>query len=286
MGTRRVRIIRRIIFIILISMQFLNAGFQIKTIPENCFYLSANKGMSAINLNQNIFNNINFHIIKYPQNINFLKLNYNKFSFAVLDYGVLTNQINNQVLDEFRAYEFDLQYYIQKPILNKILLHSNIGVSYSKIGAVDSYALTSKIKATTSLPDKKINFALQVNNLGIIINDYTKANTNLPLELQYGITYQLKKTDILLGYDFIYEPYFLDKKHIFNIQFPIKKIAQINLSNTSYRKNLSSSNFENDWFYGLGLGLSIKSSTIKANIGMNNLGDAGFVYGISIKKTL
>ena len=65
-----------------------------------------------------------------------------------------------------------------------------------------------------------------------------------------------------------------------------EKIAQINLSNTSYRKNLSSSNFENDWFYGLGLGLSIKSSTIKANIGMNNLGDAGFVYGISIKKTL
>ena len=59
--------------------------------------------MSAINSNQNIFNNINFHIIKYPQNINFLKLNYNKFSFAVLDYGVLTNQINNQVLDEFRA---------------------------------------------------------------------------------------------------------------------------------------------------------------------------------------
>ena len=71
MGTRRIRIIRRIIFIILISTQFLNAGFQIKTIPENCFYLSANKGMSAINSNQNIFNNINFHIIKYPQNINF-----------------------------------------------------------------------------------------------------------------------------------------------------------------------------------------------------------------------
>ena len=35
MGTRRIRIIRRIIFIILISMQFLNAGFQIKTIPES-----------------------------------------------------------------------------------------------------------------------------------------------------------------------------------------------------------------------------------------------------------
>ena len=286
MGTRRIRLIKRIIFIILISTQLLNAGFQIKTIPENCFYLSANKGLSAINPTQNIFNNINLHIIKYPQNINFLKLKYNKFSFAFLDYGILTNQINNQVLNEFRAYEFDMQYYIQKSILNKILLYSNIGVSYSKIGAVDSYALTSRIKASTSLPNKNINFAVQINNLGIIINDYTKTNTNLPLELQYGITYQLKKTDIFLGYDFIYEPYFLDKKHIFNIQFPIKKIAQINLSNTSYRKNLSSSNYENDWFYGLGLGLSIKSNTIHTNIGINNLGAAGFVYGISIKKIL
>ena len=124
MGTRRIRLIKRIIFIILISTQLLNAGFQIKTIPENCFYLSANKGLSAINSTQNIFNNINLHIIKYPQNINFLKLKYNKFSFAFLDYGILTNQINNQVLNEFRAYEFDMQYYIQKSILKKILLFS------------------------------------------------------------------------------------------------------------------------------------------------------------------
>jgi len=283
---RRIRSLGRIVFIILITTQPLIGGFQIKTIPENSFFLATNKGMSATKFKLYKKNTIDINFLKFPQTINFLKLTYNEFSFAFLDYGILTNQINNQIIDKFHAYEADFQYSFHKPIMNKFLLNANIGISYSKIGFVDAYALTSKIKATTSILKKNTNLAILINNLGIVIDDYTNIKTELPLELQFGITHKIYKTNILLAYDLIYQPIILDKKHIINIQFPIGKIIKLNFSSSNYQKKLSFPNNQNDLFYGLGLGLSIKSESINTSIGVNSLGAAGFSYGISFKKNI
>lgn len=283
---RRIRVFRRIGFIVLLTTQLLIGGFQIKTIPQNSLMLATNRGFSANKIDYKLKSHVSADIIKFPQNINFLKIHYHQFSFSFLDFGVLKNQINNQVLNEFSAYEADFQYYFYKSIMKKISLNANAGISYSKISYINSYAITSNIKASTSIPNKKIYLAISVNNLGIIINDYTNKKTVLPLEFQSGITYQLNKTKILFAYDFIYQPHIVDKKHIMNVQFPVGKIVEIHVSSSNYKQNLSLSNYQNDWFYGLGCGFSIKSKKITTSFGLTNLGSAGLIYGVSLKQNI
>ena len=174
----------------------------------------------------------------------------------------------------------------KKNIINKFLFNANIGISYSKISILNSCAIISNFKLSSSIPESNINFAALINNLGFVLNDYTNKKTILPLNFQGGILYKLYQTSIMLSYDLIYQYHSEDSQHIASIQIPIGQNIKINFSSSSFRNELLIGDYQYDWFYGLGCGLSIQSKNITTNISVSNLGAAGFIYGMSLKRIL
>ena len=58
--------------------------------------ISNNNGFSSL-LNNHIENKYSFDLIYFPANISFCRLKYNQFSFSMLDYGILKNEIGNEL---------------------------------------------------------------------------------------------------------------------------------------------------------------------------------------------
>ena len=66
------------------------------------------------------------------------------------------------------------------------------------------------------------------------------------------------------------------------MQLAIVESINFRISASNFRNNLLTGDIKRDWFYGFGYGLSINSDKIISDIGVSSLGDAGFVYAISI----
>ena len=283
----RRRLNRQILsYCLFVSFGLAQAEYQIITIPQNSLMLSNHNGLSGYVDNNNPKKIYSFNIIKFPSNINYFKLHYKKTSFSILDFGTLEDKINNQVFNRFNAYEANFQYNSNKTIFNKFLLSYTFGGIYSKIENISSIAVAANIKINTRMPQEKIYFALSINNIGKVLKEYTIKQMNLPLNIQLGIAYKLQQTSILLGYDLIYHDNFESYEHIACLQFPIGDVININLSFSNLRKALLIDNYKDDWFYGIGGGITITSKIINTNIGIASLGPAGFIYGISLNRLL
>jgi len=286
MGNRRGIRKRIILLLVFILMQSLLVGYQIKTIPHNSLMIATNKGYSAL-LNNNEFQNFySINIIRFPSNINFLNLKYNKFSLSFLNFGKIEDKIDNQVLNQFDAYEADFQYYFKKKLATKFLLNANIGATYSKISTLDSYAIITNLQLQSSAPEYNVNFSVLINNFGIVLKNYTNKKTILPFNVQTGIAYKLYKTSMVLYYDLIYNYNLKDIQHVAGIQFSVGKNIKINFSSSNYRNDLLIGNYQYDWLYGIGGGISIDYNNTTTNIGISNIGSAGLIYGISLKNIL
>jgi len=271
---------KKIKFLLFISFVFCQAEFQILTIPENAIMVSSHHGLSGLKTEENTY--YNFDFINFPSNINYANLKYRNYSLSILDYGNLEDQIDNNTINTFNAYELKLDYHF-KNYLSKILFKSSIGIVYSQIDNYNASALSSNNQFSTQLKTHNINLALAINNLGIVTNSYTSINQKLPLQYQFGITHNIKKSKIILGYDIIYHSNIKKYEHIICMQLSIIQSMNLRLSTNNFRNNLLTGNIKRDWFYGFGYGLSINSDKIKSDIGVSSLGDAGFVYAISVK---
>jgi len=290
MGNRRKikrRIRKRIILLLVfLLMQSLLVGYQIKTIPHNSLMIATNQGFSALLDNNELKKFYSIDVIRFPSDINLLNLKYNKFSFSLLNFGTIENKIANQLLNQFRAYEADFQYYFKKILVEKFLLNASIGATYSKISTYNSYAIVSNLQFKTSSPEYNLNFSALIKNLGIILKDYTNKKTLLPINIQTGVAYQVYKTSMIVYYDLIYNNYLKDIHHISGIQFSLGDNIKINFSTSNYKNDLLIGNYKYDWFYGIGGGISIDYKNTSTNIGISNIGSAGMIYGISIKNIL
>ena len=74
----------------------------------------------------------NFDFINFPSNINYANLKYRNYSLSILDYGNLEDQIDNNTINTFNAYELKLDYHFKK-YLSKILFKYYIGIVYIQI---------------------------------------------------------------------------------------------------------------------------------------------------------
>ena len=275
-----------IIYIIsIINILIAQGQYQIIQLPNNTLDLISNQSTLIIN-NANIKKvNSNFSttLISYPANINFCNFQMKQFSISVLNYGVLEDQVNNDVLKTFSANEYYLQYLINKKINNNINLYYSIGTAYSQIYNYHSLLVASSLKIKKYFPKYKFHISAGINNAGFIIKEYRQANTKLPIEYQLGIGYYFQ--NISIGYDLIYH---YQDNHITDIIcLKINIINNINLilSNTNHLKKLSS---ENDLNYLLGFsgGIDFVVNNTNINMGFLNLGPAGMSSAITINYKL
>jgi len=269
----------------IINILIAQGQYQIIQLPNNALDLISNQSTLIIN-NTNVAKvNSNFSttLISYPANINFCNFQMKQFSISVLNYGVLKDQVNNDVFKTFSANEYYLQYFINKKINNNINLYYSIGTAYSQIYNYNSLLVASSLKIKKYFSKYKFHISAGINNAGFIIKEYRQANTKLPMEYQLGIGYYFK--NISIGYDLIYH---YQDNHITDIIcLKINIINNINLilSNTNHLKKLSS---ENDLNYlsGFSGGVDFVINNTNINMGFFNLGPAGMSSAITINYKL
>jgi len=286
MGTRRTirrfrKAYKRIIIVLsAISLVFSQAEYQVATIPRCATTLSFHNGFSALNhTSENSVTSLSY--LQYPSQINLLNYSHKKFNLIFLDYGTFENKIDNNIINQFNAYECILTFNFNKKIFDLFNLELYAGGLYSKIEKYSSSALLANIKIKTQIDNIYASFS--ISNVGIIIQSYTKHNLKLPLKSQFSIIKKLKNNQTYLGYDNVYN-FNTDKvEHIISIQTDINNNINLKLSNSNYRNELLIDNYNSDFYYGFALGVSIKTNNnSKFDIGICSLGPAGYIYGLTI----
>ena len=221
--------------------------------------------------------------LQYPSQINLVNLNYKKFDFTLLNYGLFEDKIDNSVINSFYSYEYLIKYNVYENILGFTNLNISFGGLYSKIESYTSSALVTDIKLHTYLKQSQINFALLVKNLGVVLHSYTSYNQKLPLTTQFSIIKYIRLPQLYVGYDIVYSHNISNLEHIVSIQASINQFIKLRFSTTNHRNDLMVANSNKDLFYGIAFGITIeteKQSLI--DIGVSSLGAAGYVYGLTI----
>ena len=269
-----------IIFFYIISFIFAQAEYQILTIPGNAMELSLHNGFSALkNFEKINENSVSF--LHYPSHIKSLNYSNKHYDFSLLDYGRLEDKIDNQLINHFKAYECLIKYNLHEKINDSFRMNFSIGGMLSKIGEYSSHVLISDFNIKTKIVNTHV--LLSINNLGLILKSYTNHTIKLPVFSQLSLIKKLKNNSIHFGYDNIYNFNTDQVKHIISSQIGINSNLTLRLSNSSYRKKLLIDNYNTDFYYGMAIGLTIKKNQRSSfDIGICNLGTAGYVYGITI----
>ena len=272
---------RIILLLILLSLVYTQAEYQVSTIPSSARELSFHNGFSALEQNISESSKTSLSYLQYPSQINLLNYSHNQFNLILLNYGTLENKIDNEIINQFSAYECIATYNFSKNIFDLFKLELSAGGLYSKIEEYTSSALLANIKIKTRI--NNILVAFSVENAGFVLQSYSNHHLKLPLKSQFSIIKNLNNTETYLGYDNIYN-FNTDKvEHIICIQTEINNYISLRLSNSNYRNDLLIDNYNTDFYYGVALGISIKTNkNSKLDIGISSLGPAGYIYGLTI----
>jgi len=275
---------KNIIFIILINSIFSNVNFEILNLPIDIYSQNSNNGI--LNEIQNLYNaNLNYktNFIKYPDNVILYNLSKDeKINVSILDYGVLENKINDEIINSFRAFESLIQCNFLKKY-KKINIKFSPSMVYGKIDTWYSWALFTDLSLFTKTLNSDIYLQASINKIGTIINSYSNNNEYLPVSYQLGIAKEKNHKNLYWGIDIIYDQGF--NETIFSLS--IKKIINERvtlLSNiNSNRDKLSNDNLYNNIFSGFSSGIILKEKNFNVGIGLSSLGQAGYVYCISFE---
>ena len=157
---------KKIILLIWFSPILSNSNFEILNLPQNIYAFTVNEYSFNDNLNDNIYS---LSFSKYPANISLLNFSYNKkFIFSFLDYGILNNQIDNDILNSFSSYEFFLEYIFKRNIKNYTLLIKP-NIVHSKIDFLTSTAVFCNL---SFLYNEKIYIIFEAPNYKVRIGNY------------------------------------------------------------------------------------------------------------------
>ena len=255
---------------------FSQSEYQIINIPENSLLLSTNGSFSSY---LDYFENDNYSIsyLQYPADINFLSFKNQNYSFSFLNFGLIEDSIDNNVINSFNSYEYYLKYKISK--FDKYL-STSIGFIYSKIENYTSNALLINFDKRIELNNFNLNFSLE--NLGIVLKPYTVSESINPYKLQLGIN-NISIKSFYLGYDLVYNNFISSPIHIVSLRKDISKFLKFRLSSSTHFKNLNLYDNLKDYLYGISIGFTLFTNTNKrVDIGFLNLGPSGYVYGITL----
>jgi len=195
-----------------------------------------------------------------------------------LNYGLLEDSIDNNVINSFNSYEYLIEYKLEN--LNEYFF-SSIGFVYSQIENYKSDAILFNIKKEFKI--KKINASFSLDNFGIILNSYTSIKQNSPYKIQFSLNDIILEKEFNFGYNLVYNNYLRSPIHIISLSKNFNNFFKFRISNSTNYKKLKIYNDYKDYLYGFSIGFTLYTNTNKAiDIGFLNLGPAGYVYGITL----
>ena len=195
-----------------------------------------------------------------------------------MNYGLLEDSIDNNVINSFNSYEYLIEYKLEN--LNEYFF-SSIGFVYSQIENYKSDAVLFNIKKEFKI--KKINASFSLDNCGIILNSYTSIKQNSPYKIQFSLNDIILEKEFNFGYNLVYNNYLRSPIHIISLSKNFNNFFKFRISNSTNYKKLKIYNDYKDYLYGFSIGFTLYTNTNKAiDIGFLNLGPAGYVYGITL----
>lgn len=195
-----------------------------------------------------------------------------------MNYGLLEDSIDNNVINSFNSYEYLIEYKLEN--LNEYFF-SSIGFVYSQIENYKSDAILFNIKKEFKI--KKINASFSLDNFGIILNSYTSIKQNSPYKIQFSLNDILLEKEFNFGYNLVYNNYLRSPIHIISLSKNFNNFFKFRISNSTNYKKLKIYDDYKDYLYGFSIGFTLYTNTNKAiDIGFLNLGPAGYVYGITL----
>ncbi len=195
-----------------------------------------------------------------------------------MNYGLLEDSIDNNVINSFNSYEYLIEYKLEN--LNEYFF-SSIGFVYSQIENYKSDAILFNIKKEFKI--KKINASFSLDNFGIILNSYTSIKQNSPYKIQFSLNDILLEKEFNFGYNLVYNNYLRSPIHIISLSKNFNNFFKFRISNSTNYKKLKIYNDYKDYLYGFSIGFTLYTNTNKAiDIGFLNLGPSGYVYGITL----
>jgi len=195
-----------------------------------------------------------------------------------LNYGLLEDSIDNNVINSFNSYEYLIEYKLEN--LNEYFF-SSIGFVYSQIENYKSDAILFNIKKEFKI--NKINASFSLDNFGIILNSYTSIKQNSPYKIQFSLNDILLEKEFNFGYNLVYNNYLRSPIHIISLSKNFNNFFKFRISNSTNYKKLKIYNDYKDYLYGFSIGFTLYTNTNKAiDVGFLNLGPAGYVYGITL----
>ena len=195
-----------------------------------------------------------------------------------MNYGLLEDSIDNNVINSFNSYEYLIEYKLEN--LNEYFF-SSIGFVYSQIENYKSDAILFNIKKEFKI--KKINASFSLDNFGIILNSYTSIKQNSPYKIQFSLNDILLEKEFNFGYNLVYNNYLRSPIHIISLSKNFNNFFKFRISNSTNYKKLKIYDDYKDYLYGFSIGFTLYTNTNKAiDIGFLNLGPSGYVYGITL----
>lgn len=195
-----------------------------------------------------------------------------------MNYGLLEDSIDNNVINSFNSYEYLLDYRLTN--LDKYFA-SSIGFIYSQIENYKSNAILFNIRKQFKI--KKIKASLSLDNFGIILNSYTSNKQETPYKIQFSLKNIVLDKNFNIGYDLVYNHYLSYPLHIISFSKDFSNHLKFRISNSTNYEKLKIYNNYKDYLYGFSIGFTLYTNTNTAiDIGFLNLGPAGYVYGITL----
>ena len=268
---------KKIILLVWLSPIFSNVNFEILNLPHNIYSFSLNKYSFNENLNNDGF--LSFSLSKYPSDISLFNFYNNKnFSFSFLDFGILNNQIDDDIFNSFTAYELFFEYKLKRYIKNHIFLIKP-SIVHSKIDFHTSTALFCHLSFLYN--NNNLFLTANIRNLGLIIDDYLSNSNSIDLNYQIGALKQFPINNLELGLNFTYYDAYKDYQYSMSINKKITDKILLIFNYSSIKKKLSNNHIFTNIFSGISTGIIINNKFYNLGIGIKSLSDAGYSYCIS-----
>ena len=199
--------------------------------------------------------------------------------FSLISYGSL---MDSEIKSTFTALDLLYEIGIKKEYANLFSYGISSGYLYSSIDTYNSHIFNSKIGINSHISNKKIGLGFSLENLGLIITPYTNYKESLPSIFRTAIYYKLLYMNAIINTDIIYEINNHVKELILGFEFYKTNNLFFRFGITTNRTQYLMKNITLDILAGISTGVGLKVNSTCFDLGIMNLGPAGYIIGFSI----
>ena len=284
-------LMRIFLLIVIFALPYANTSYNGFLLPNSTVHLISNDNdyllSKRIVLESKYSHKISSHYITLPNSINIGVFDYfyqissyeASSSLSIINYGNFDDSESGYT---FSSTDYIAHHRLAKSINNNWHTSFDLKYIYSEIDTYNSSAIATKL----SLYYHNQRFLAQVflDNYGLIIDNYTNFDENLPLLYGYKIMILPKYINAIISAKHDY----FDNNNIIHLttELFLFEHSSILFGFSSLSKDLYYGDFNNDFFTGVSLGLSARYDNYLMNLGFKNLGVLGLSSSFTISRLI